>query len=526
MIVASKRMVAVLLAAGISIAACATDGPDVRTGAVSQHTSVDTSPSVSNAEPTTTTSTTSSTTTSPRTSTTGGPSDPTATSTTGSAAPPAGQSGVGDNLFPDLGNPGLDVTHYDIDLAYDPASALLTGTVRLSITATTKLEHFTLDSVELGVTDVTVNGAAATFTVADPELWITPRTPLAQGDKFETVVAYSVRPAPSASLVGISNGWFPTATGSYTIDEPDGTRTWMPSNDHPSDKASYHFTILVPAGLTAVANGTLETHSTTAAGDVWVWDQPAPMATYLLQVITGPYDLIEGVGPNGLTLSSAVLTTDRALMQPFVDVTADQIDFFDNYFGHYPFRSYGIAVTDSRGGLAMEQQTRSLFSHSDFLSGNLGYTEQLLLSHELAHQWFGDAVSPARWQDIWLAESFATYAQWMWLEHVGLDSVTEEASRNLRGRQNGDASTATPSVSNLFGFEVYEGGAVVLHALRLTVGDDLFFSILQRWVTDYAGTSRTTEDFTALAGKVSGRDLTPFFRDWLYAADLPLSLPG
>jgi aminopeptidase N len=219
----------------------------------------------------------------------------------------------------------------------------------------------------------------------------------------------------------------------------------------------------------------------------------------------------------------AVLHDDRALMQPFIDVTASQIAWFEQYFGPYPFDRYGVSITDSAGGDAMETQERSLFSRDDFVTGTLAAYQQLLLSHELSHQWFGDAVSPARWKDIWLNESFATYAQWMWLEHIGDGSVDASARQALAQRR--PRSSADPTADQLFDFDSYDGGAVTLHALRRTLGDDTFFTVLRTWVQSNLGQSRTTEDFVALASKVAGRDLGPFFATWLYAATLPATFP-
>jgi aminopeptidase N len=248
------------------------------------------------------------------------------------------------------------------------------------------------------------------------------------------------------------------------------------------------------------------------------------MATYLIQLLTGDYELVDGVGPNGLPLLSAVLHTDRTTMQPYIDTIDDQIDYFDDFFGPYPLSRYGIAITDSVPGLAMETMERSLFSRSDFSTGRLEAGQELLLSHELAHQWFGDAVSPAGWRDIWLNESFATYGEWMWLDHVGLRLLEDSAAAGLAGRQPG--ATANPSAQQLFGFNSYDGGAVVLHALRKTIGDGNFFTLLKRWVADNNGQSRTTDDFISLANEVTGRDLTEFFKTWLFSDTVPTTYPA
>lgn len=495
------------------LASCATSPSDVRVSRSVEHTGTTEAPS--STEPPTPTPT-------PTASPASDPTNPDSSDSGGAS----GARGVGDVLFPDLGNPGIDVTHYEVDLSYAPGPHTVQATETMTIVATADLADFSLDAVGPVIASVSVDGVSAGFVADNPELVITPPTRISRGNSFTTTIVYSVTPAANGSQVGVENGWFPTSGGSYVMNEPDGARTWLPSNDHPSDKASFRFTLHVPAGLTGVANGRLESHTSDTAGETWIWNETDPMATYLIQVLTGSYTVIDDTGPHGLPLSSVILTTDRSTMQPFVDAIPSEIDFFEQYFGRFPLQSYGVAITDSSSGLAMEEQGRSLFSRDDFVSGRLGSTEQLLLSHELAHQWFGDAVSPARWQDIWLNESFATYGEWMWLDHVGVRTLAAAVAESLQRRRSASGSTAKPSVEKLFDFEVYEGGAVVLQALRLTIGDDAFFSLLKSWVRDNIGTSRTTGDFVALAEKVAGKDLTTFFNNWLYATRLPDSLPA
>lgn len=334
-------------------------------------------------------------------------------------------SGVGDVLYPELGNPGLDVLHYDVTLTYDPTTDMVAGTVGIDVQLTDDRDEITLDSIGLTTAQVTVNGQPVVAVADDPEMRIPLPQPGTAGDTLRIEVAYNF----VSELIDSDIGWSNTAGGSYVLNEPDGTRYWLPSNDHPSDKATYTFTISAPVGMTAVANGTLADHRTVGDQEVCVWQQDQPMATYLIQLLTGDYEVIPGTGPNDLPLINVVLRSDRETMQPFVDVTTAMIDFFDDYFGPYPLDSYGIAITDSFGGLAMETQGRSLFSREDFLGGALGETQQFLLSHELAHQWFGDAVSPTAWTDIWLNESFATYGEWMWLEHVNWKPFSTASSR-------------------------------------------------------------------------------------------------
>jgi aminopeptidase N len=447
---------------------------------------------------------------------------PTTTPTTGQTA--SDPNGIGDSLFPALGNPGIDVQHYTVALNYDPQLRELSASEHLDIVMTENRDTFSLDSDGPVVSAIAVDGSVAKFTAARPELLITPSSPLTTGQHIGVDITYTLSPHSVASPAGQRVGWFPTPGGSFVLNEPEGAHTWLPSDDHPSDQATFRFEVTVPTGLTAVANGALVDHTTTPTTDTWIWQEDHQMATYLIQLLTGDYELVDGVGPDGLPLLSAVLRQDRTMMQPYIDTIAAQIDFFDGYFGKFPLDRYGIAIGDSTQGIAMETMERSQFSREDLSSGRLDSNEQVLLSHELSHQWFGDAVSPARWSDVWLNESFATYGEWMWLDHLGMESMEQSATTALLERQPGE--TPAPTVDQMFAFNSYEGGAVILHALRKTIGDDLFFTLLRRWVSDNTGKARTTKDFVALAEQVAGQNLTDFFSKWLYADVLPTSFPG
>ena len=169
------------------------------------------------------------------------PSGPQASTGPDQPARPASGTGdgVGDLLFPALGNPGLDVTHYDIDLAFDPARDTIEGVVGLDVTLTEDRREVTLDAVGLDIAEVTVDGVPADSVADDPELRITLPAPAFSGDEVRLEVAYSVVTLDRLSAIGMSVGWFNTVDGSFVLNEPDGARTWMPCNDHPSDKATY-----------------------------------------------------------------------------------------------------------------------------------------------------------------------------------------------------------------------------------------------------------------------------------------------
>ena len=436
-------------------------------------------------------------------------------------------TGLGDELFPELGAPGVDVVSYDVVLDVDVMAGAFDARVGIVVDVAAGLDQLALDARDFDVDTVVVNGEDASFEQFVDELVID--LPVDRTAQVDVIVTYSAAPDGGLSRVGLPAGWFVTDGGAYVLNEPDGARSWLPSNDHPSDKALWRFEISAPGATTVSANGTLIERG----GDeqAWVWQSADAMPTYLVHLVIGDYDLVE---PGVIDLDSGKQIPITHLVpagtasdhQIYFDQLEPQLAFFEARFGPYPLSEYGLAFIDSPPGLAMETQGRSLFAARDFASGELGFVQHLLLAHELAHQWFGNTVSPARWSDIWLNESFATYAQWLWLDEADVAPLQIQADRALRGRQDGSQATGAPLVENLFGFESYDGGAVIVHALRLEMGDDAFFALLQKWLNDNASTSQSTEAFIDLAEQVADRDLTTFFDDWLYATDLPDEFPG
>lgn len=439
------------------------------------------------------------------------------------AAAGAGASGVGDPYFPDLGNGGYDVEHYDLALTVDPTTGALTAaTAIIDAVATQDLAAFDLDFLGLDIGSVTVDDAPATTARAGRELTVTPASAIAAGDGFRTTVTYSGMPEPAPSAVEVvpEAGWFAIDSGTYVLSEPAGAATWYPVNDHPSDKATYTFRITVPEGFEAVANGVLTGQASDGTSMTWTWEMTDPMASYLATVVTGQLTIESAEGPAGVEIRNVFPEGLPEAEQAVFDSQPAMMDFFDDLFGPYPFDAYGVVVVDVDLGVALETQTLSLFGR--------GVSGDAIVAHELAHQWYGNAVSPADWQEVWLNEGFATYAQWLWAEHQGLapiDAIAAEEHDQLARTGEGDIPPGDPGVEGLFGSTVYVRGALTLHALRRTVGDDAFFTILRRWVVDHSGGTASTDDLVALASEVSGQDLAPFFASWIDAAALP-ALPG
>jgi aminopeptidase N len=459
----------------------------------------------------------------------------------------AGAPGSGDVYFPYAGNGGYDVLHYDLDLRYAPPSdpavlqGNLSGVATITLRATEDLATLNFDLRGLEVTAVSIDGEGAKHgkshdggasewaQVQDDanrvwELTIGLRPELEAGQVATIAVEYGGVTGRPIDTTGAPYGWVTTADGALVVNEPDGASTWYPVNDDPEDKATYTFSIAVPEGKTAVANGLPAGQPHTKAGwTTWTWDATDPMASYLSTASVGDFVLSYDSGPRRLPIINAIdagvagqalAETNAALaLQP------DMISFLEKLFGRYPFEAFGAIVDDDSVDYALETQTRPLYS---------GVAGEDTVVHELGHQWFGNAVSPADWQHIWLNEGWATYVEWLWAEHRGTATVAQkyaEAVASLDSNMRWGLNITDPGRDNLFVAPVYQRGAVALHALRVKVGDEAFFDGARSWLVRYDDSSATTEDFQAVMEEVSGEQLDTFFNAWLRAPVRPMEIP-
>jgi aminopeptidase N len=442
-----------------------------------------------------------------------------------------GADGIGDPYFPLEGNGGYDVQHYDLAFSYDPATKRIDGTNTITARATQNLSRFDLDLQQLDVSKVTVNGRSATFTRQGQELTITPRHGLPKNRRFVVAVTYGGVPQTiigSPVVFGSPYGFVHTDDGAFMGDEPNASSTWFPSNDHPSDKASYTFRVTVPKDRQVIANGNLVSQKTKGDKSTWVWDEKYPMATYLATADIGQWQFKTGRTPGGIretvALDPKLIGRDPNHPDPmafFFDTTAEVTDLWSKTFGKYAFDSTG-AIADLATyngqpiGFSLETQTRPLYS--DVRSAGT-------IAHELAHQWFGDAVSVRDWNDVWLNESFATFAGYLYAEKHG-GATVHDAALGVYNRHSAtdtwwNVKIADPQRDTMFHDRVYSGGGMVLEFLREKIGDDAFFKLLHTWFEQHKYGNGSTEQFTALANQISHQDLSSFFQTWLYSTGKP-----
>ena len=447
-----------------------------------------------------------------------------------------GAPGIGDPYYPIYGNGGYDVRQYDLNLTYDPATDVLDGVADITARATKSLCSFNLDLVGMRVRSIEVNGARARWSRTEHELTVIPKRPIKRGDRFEVEVRYDGVPHEFVIQIPpdfeLRTGFMATPDGATVAGQPEVAAGWFPVNDHPLDKARYSFDITVPRGYEVVANGFLTGRETKRGWTTYEWDAREPMASYLATIDIGFWDVHKWRTDTGLpvydAVDSAITGELRAVIDSSLARQGEVLDVLGGTFGPYPFSTVG-AIVDNQDDLffALETQTRPVYSKYFWLDadGNPA-SVQTVVAHELAHQWFGDSVSPANWQDIWLNEGFATYAEWLWAEHEGQATPQEIFLATYEAIPADDpfwdVVIGDPTVEFLFDNPVYVRGAMTLQALRNEVGDDDFWRIVRRWAAQRDGHG-TTPEFIALAERISGQQLDEFFDVWLFTGEKPAS---
>jgi aminopeptidase N len=420
--------------------------------------------------------------------------------------------------FPHRGDRSYAVSHYDLTLSYDVEANQLRGKAVLTAEAVVDLRQLRLDLSGLRVAKVTVDGAAARYVVKPDHLVVVPRRPIKAAEGFRVVVNYGGRPRPVPDGDDVC-GWEELDDGVLVAGQTNGAPSWFPCNDRPDDKATFRIELTAPNPYHAVANGVCTSQWRSASTTRWVYEQHEPMATYLATVQIGRY-VVHPVEGSSVPMTAVL---PQRLLRHYGSAFGDQpamLDFYARMFGPYPFSAYTVVITDDELEIPLEAQGMSTFG-SNFLSND--WDNVRLVAHELSHQWFGNAVTASSWRDIWLHEGFACYCEWLWSEESGgrsADAHAHDHWKKLAAKPQ-DLLLGDPGPDLMFDDRVYKRGALLLHSLRLTVGDDRFFFLLRTWIERNRYGSVTSAMFEALAAEVTGDALVDFFGAWLRKRPLP-----
>ncbi|MFC3964400.1 M1 family metallopeptidase [Nocardia jiangsuensis] len=420
--------------------------------------------------------------------------------------PFAGAPGLGDPYYPLDGNGGYDAVHYEVELGYDPPSRALDGTTTIDATATQPLRAFHLDYTGPPVRMVTVNGLPAAFRSQDEqELVVTPLLPLLPGLPFRVMVDYG-GPMPDTE----GEGWtYAPGGGAFAAGEPHSARTWYPLNDTPLDKATFTLRATVPAEWQVMGNG-VRTRDEVIDGQRHVdWESRHPTIGYLTTVAIDRFEFLEQTASDGTPILSGFAPgalRHRELEQRLPEI----LDFSAELFGPYPFEAVGGIYLDTELPFSLETQTRPTYAE---------WVDLNTVVHEIAHQWWGDSVSIRSWADICLNECFASYtADYLWPERVdGTDVDAEYRDTVQRFRDEPrfwQIPLGNPGAGDEF-TSVYYRGPLFLHALRRTVGDEVFFGALRDFPSAYAGGNASMADWRTFVQRRTQLPLDGFFDAWL-----------
>ncbi len=431
-----------------------------------------------------------------------------------------------------------DVSFYELDLAIDPAARSISGTLTVLANIINPIDQLVLDLDPLLTVDSIFTRPATQLTYAwqGSKLWIALPDTLPAGDSVSVIIAYHGQPHVAANPPwGGGFNWSTTPTGQpwYGVScEGEGADIWWPCKDHPSDEpdsVALHFT--VPDSLLCISNGRLREVIDNGNGTrTFHWFVSTPINNYNVTFNIAPFMELSGTYTSitGETVPVYFwsIPEDYATAQAWFPQLNATLAFMETYFGPYPFRAdkYGVVQT---AYLGMEHQTA--ISWGDDFQLN-GYGFDYILTHETAHEWWGNMVTAADWKDIWIHESFATYAEALCAEYLSdRDSYHSYTNHWTAYNWLPLAPDYSQTFDQIYNHDIYHKGALVLHNLRYLLGDTDFFTLLRRMAYLTPASEDITsgahcrlvdsQDFIDLTENISATEL-----DWFF--DLYLRQPG
>jgi len=420
----------------------------------------------------------------------------------------------------------LDLDLYDNFISPYPKSFYASEVITFRVD--TSLNSIHLDAVNSSLVIDSVGLAAISFTHENDILNVQLDNSYMPDDTVAIKVYYH-------HLDVSDNAFFVGDGFVFTTTAPEGARNWFPSVDHPSDKATLDLRAKMPSSVKFGSNGRLEDSTQVADTIFHHWISRDPIATYLMEIlgkVDYNLDIIYWQNPYSDNDSVAVrfywnTGENQTNLNNIKTQIIPMMTHFSDLFGEYLFEKNGFATLNNLfpwGG--MENQTLIQLCPNCW--------DENLVSHEFAHQWFGDLISPATWSDVWLNEGFATYCEAIWYEYTDgytryKQEINSQATQYFTYNPgwpiyNPDWSEITPGINTLYNYAItYLKGSCVLHMLRYIIGDSLFFEVMNSYATDedFKYKNAATADFNAKVNEITGGDYDWFFAQWVYGPNHP-----
>jgi len=429
---------------------------------------------------------------------------------------------------------GIDVENYRFELTLSDETDEIVGRVTVSIrfrtngVATLPLDLSNVDGEGRGmrVSSVVIAGAQVGYTHEEDLLTVRLAEPGRAGHRIDVTIAYRGSPA-----TGLRIG--PNKYGDRTFfsdNWPNRARNWLPTIDHVYEKAMNEFVVTAPSHYQVVSNGLLIEESDLGDGSrLTHWKQSVPISPWLYVLGVARFAVQNVDEFQGKPIQTWVYAQDRdAGFYDFAVPTKQALEFYDEYVGPFAYEKLANVTSPATGG-GMEAASAIMYGENS-VTGERSVRWRNVIIHEIAHQWFGNAVTEADWDDVWLSEGFATYFTLLFREHAYgrddfVDGLKGAAERVFTQYEQDPGYRIVhdnlEDMSRVTSGATYQKGAWVLHMLRKRMGDEAFWAGIQAYYTTHMNGSATTDDFRAAMERASDSDLEAFFQQWLYQGGNP-----
>ena len=435
----------------------------------------------------------------------------------------------------------LNALHYNIEIGIGKNSDWFEGYASIRFLVEKDKPKLSLDFTGLYLDDLLINGNKIKYKYINGIIKVN----LYKYKKGETIVVdIRYHGIPDDGLIINKNiHGDPTV---FVDNWPNRTRFWLPSIDHPSDKATVNYTIHAPVEWKVIANGYRVSSPISSLNNAigpkedrltWKWDVTVPIPTYNMVFGAGKLD-VELLGyaacdqspasqrqDNCVEVSLWVYPEDKIKAKDSFRRAVNMVDYFTKTIGPFPFEKLANVQSSTRFG-GMENASAIFYSEKSIGKGrNIEGT----VSHEIAHQWFGDSVTEADWNHLWLSEGFATYFGNLFFEYEDGENIFQDKMENNRKRIINSENTNRPIIDQgnkdlfkLLNSNNYPKGGWVLHMLRGYMGDELFFNGIRKYYELYKYKTATTKDFQSVMENIKREKLDWFFEQWIYKPGFPI----
>ena len=423
--------------------------------------------------------------------------------------------------------------HYQVNITLNETlSEIASASTRIDVKILKPTRLIDLDFGELSVDRVTMNSNSLKFTHDNGKLLIDLPGPAVPGESIALIIEYHGKPKDGLILTKDKDN-HPSAVGDNW---PNRVHHWIPSFDHPSAKATVTFNITAPASEEVVANGKLDHVETIANGQrTWTYTEGVPIPAYCMVIAVGQFAKLESAAIT--PLSYYVPQSERELAQKGFSPAGPALEFFTQNIARYPYEKLALIVGATRFG-GMENSsaivfTSTLFSRAPRAGMSKTYGIPVgnvnVISHEIAHQWFGDSVTESTWSDLWLSEGFATYFAGLFVQQHESEAAFQRYMRDAatkvfeyeKKKRVPIFDRDTEDLMELLNANNYQKVAWVLHMLRSDLGDDVFFRGIREYYESHKGSVASTEDLRRAMEEASGKELSGFFARWVYDVGQP-----